>query len=349
MPGYIFVILLIMLGLMLLIMRKTYFYLPIKELKRRAKNGDPTSHNLYRAASYQSSLHLLLMPLAGLSLAGGIVQLAAIAPAWVAVVVTALLLWFTFSWLPNTKLSPPSISLTVAITPAVVWTLNYLHPFLSEFSKIAGKYYSAINHTGLYQRDDLIHLIEKQKEQSDSRMSTTELDMAARALTFSEQKVRDVLVPRKQVHKVGENDTVGPVLLDELHKTGYTSFPVSKGKPDNMVGVLYLKDIGLKTVGHVREFMKPQVYYAHEGDSLSEVLNAFYQTKHHMFVVVNSFEEYVGIVTVEDIIFRLLGSLPDHDFDEHTDKKAVASRHPKPSKNGKKDKKLPEPEETVIE
>ncbi|MGH7194765.1 MAG: CBS domain-containing protein, partial [Candidatus Saccharimonadales bacterium] len=70
------------------------------------------------------------------------------------------------------------------------------------------------------------------------------------------------------------------------------------------------------------------VYYLHVKDSLSEVLHAFFVTNHPVFVVINSSEEYVGMISVEDILRQLVGHVPGDDFDQFADPEAVAARHP---------------------
>jgi CBS domain containing-hemolysin-like protein len=81
--------------------------------------------------------------------------------------------------------------------------------------------------------------------------------------------------------------------------------------------------------------MHGSVYYVHENDSLSEALHAFFVTNHPLFVVVNSFEEFVGVLTVESILRQLLGHVPGDDFDQYTDLAAVAARHPRAKKSKK--------------
>jgi CBS domain containing-hemolysin-like protein len=95
--------------------------------------------------------------------------------------------------------------------------------------------------------------------------------------------------------------------------------------------------------------MEPTVYYLHENDTLSEALHAFFVTNHPLFVVVDSFEEYVGVVTIENILHTLLGHIPGDDFDQYTDSSAVAARHTKVEKPEQSSEPSVKTEDEVIE
>lgn len=331
-----YALILLLLALAGVMARKTYYQLPPHELKRQSEKHPGSSQaKLYGAVAYGTSLRVLLWFFITLTTAGSAVILArevAWAPGLLAVV---LVLWVAFSWLPSSKVSGLSLRLTLLVTPLLTWLLNYLHPLLSRGAGAVEKRYSAPRHTGIFEREDLLRLIDEQQAQADSRLRPEELQIARRALSFDDYTVADVLTPRKQIKTVRADDTVGPVLIDELHKTGeeYVLVRDGAGKAkDPFVGTLPIRNLGLETSGHVRDVMDSRVYYVHENDALSEALHAFFSTNHPLFVVVNSFEEYVGIITVENILRQLLGHVPGDDFDQYANITAVAARHPKPKK-----------------
>ncbi|PID32473.1 hypothetical protein CR970_00455 [Candidatus Saccharibacteria bacterium] len=147
-------------------------------------------------------------------------------------------------------------------------------------------------------------------------------------MVFGERQVRDVLTPRRVVHAVDADSTIGPVLLDELHRSGFSRFPVRESGTDKIVGVLYLRDVrGGKTSGQVRDIMHPsEVCYVHEEQTLTEALGIILRLRRHMLIVVNSFEEYVGVVTIEDLMEQIVdGPLVD-EFDRYDDMRAVAAK-----------------------
>jgi CBS domain containing-hemolysin-like protein len=325
-------IILLLLALSGVVMRKTYFYLPLHELKRKAEHQDETAASLYRAAAFGNSLRGLLWLYIGLTGAAGIVLLARQLPVWVCLLIVGPLLWIAFSLIPASRTTRLGTRLTLLVTPFIAWLMNYLHPLLSRAADLARRRYTAPNHTRLFERDDLLELIERQQSQADNRVSEEELEVARRALSFGDYKVADVLTPRKQIKTVLADDIIGPILIDEVHQSGQESVLVRDSKKGPVIGSLGLSQLGLNSQGKVRDVMNPTVYYLHANDSLSEALHAFFVTNHPLFVVVNSSEEYVGIVTIESIVRQLLGHVPGDDFDQYTDLAAVANRHPKKAK-----------------
>lgn len=329
MNDFLLALLLLILALVGIVVRKTYFFLPIHELKRRAEKHDHAAAELYRAAAYGNSLKTLLWLYIGLTGAGCIIILARDLPVWASLLIVGPILWATFSWLPATRLTGPGVRLTVMLTSPLVWLLNYLHPILSRSADAVENKYVIPIHTRIFEKEDLLRLIERQQRQPDSRVSQEELEIVRHALTFDEQTVGDILTSRKKLKTVLADETVGPILIDELHKSGQSYILVREKNKGPVIGTLDFNRLTIKSSGKVRDIMDSTVYYVHENDTLSEALHAFFVTNHPMFVVVNSFEEFVGIITVENILHQLLGHTPGTDFDQYADPSAVAAKHDK--------------------
>lgn len=325
-------------------LQKTYTHLPRPELKRRARTGDNFANLLYRAAGYGLSLDVLLWLVIGVSAAGFFVLVARTLPAWIALVVSMAVLWFGFAWLPKTRVTKFGNILARIVTPQLSWLLDKLHPILNRIGVFARRHHSIAIHTGLYQKEDLLDLLNRQKTQVDSRITDDELSIAKNALTYGDKLVRSVLTPRRVVKMVSATDAIGPVLMDELHANGHSRFPVYQDKPDNIIGTLYLRDLmAAKAGGRVRDLMVKNVYYVQEEGTLDHVLQAFLKTKHHLFIVVNNFEELVGIVTIEDVLEQILGKPILDEFDKYDDMRAVAALEAKHVHSGHKSEHSEEP------
>ena len=330
MSAFIFAILLILLSLLALTLEKTYFYVPSKELRRLAGRGDNVAQTLLAAEVYGAELKLVLWLITGLSAAGSFVLFARIAPTLLGFVAVALVLWLGFLWIPRTRLTAVGTYVALWSTPVVVQILRVVHPVTAFVANLAFR--SPLSaHTGLYEREDVYELLKRQKGQNDNRISHKDLELLRKTLRFGDYHVRDLVVPRRQVKAVNLNDNIGPVLLDELHSSGHSSFPVYDGQPANLVGTLLIDDIADVTQrGKVRDFYEKKVAYVHSNDSLAQALQGLSETNQPLLVVVNSANEYVGIVTLNDILHELLGDAPEESFSEHNDRKAVASRHSQP-------------------
>ena len=75
------------------VVRKTYYHLPSRELKRRARGRDQQSEKLYRAVAYGSSLRVLLWIYIGLTAAASFDFFVRALPVWLSLVVIGMLLW----------------------------------------------------------------------------------------------------------------------------------------------------------------------------------------------------------------------------------------------------------------
>ena len=323
------VILAIILGFLPLLavsLLKTYRHVSERELRRRARQHDPLAEVLHRAVAYGLSLDILLWFVVGVSAALFMIILSRNITAWVAFLGAAAYLWFSFAWLPNSRVGQPSLWFAKKLTPAIAWTLDKLHPLLDRLAAFIDRHRPVIVHTGLFEKEDLLDLIDRQQVAVHNRIDKEELRLVAGALTFGDKLVRDVMTPRKIMKAVKASDAIGPILLDELHASGFSRFPVLGENNQEIVGTLYLHDlVGFDTAHeHVKDAMVHKVYYIHEESALAEALAAFISTRHHLFLVVDSFEEIIGLISLEDVIEEILGREVVGEFDQYENLRMVA-------------------------
>lgn len=309
-------------------LRKTYQYIPPRELKRRAREGDELAKMLYRAVGYGYSLEVVLWTIIGLCASAFFLTAVWVWPAWFALLVSAILVWLGFYWIPTGRVTEVGRRLAGFVAPALAWVLHYIHPVTDWIVAFVQRHRPVHFHTGLYDKQDLLDLLEFQRRQADSRIDESELEIAQHALTFGDVLVRDVLTPRRVVKTVSIEDKVGPVLMADLHKSGFSRFPVYDQREDNIVGTLFLRDAtDVKAGGTVREIMRSnRICYVHEEQPLTEALQAVLKTHRHLMIVVNSFEEYVGIITIEDVLEQIVGKPIIDEFDQYDDMRAVAAK-----------------------
>lgn len=345
-------ILVIFLGLLTLVavsLQRTYSRVPIKELKRRARAGDDIAVGLIKVVGFGHSLRAVLWFLIGLTSAGFFITVAKSTPVWFALAASGMLVWVGFVWIPAARVTYLSEKIAAWCAPVFARLLVYLHPFIDLAVRFIRRHRPVHVHTGLYDRQDIIDLLERQQVQPDNRIERAELEIARHALTFGDDIISQHMVPRRIVKTVKADESLGPVIMDELHNSGHSRFPVYEGKPDTMVGTLYLRDLlGAKHGGTVGELMRPEVSYIHEDQSLHDALQAILRTHRQLFIVVNSFEEYVGIITLEDVLEAVIGSPIIDEFDQYDDLRAVAARAAKREHDDHISKEL-EPESTTEE
>lgn len=305
-------------------LQRTYYHYPLKELKRRARIGDPLAELLYRPVSYGMSLKVLLWIIVVGSASLSFVLLANAFETWFAVILIGFLIWLGFLWIPSSQLTSVSMALARFLTPIVNSLLYRLHPILQRIGNVVQRLRRINIRTGLYEKEDLADLLEQQRNLPDNRIPSSEIDLLQHALWFGDKLVNNAYVPLRAVQTVVESEPIGPKLMDELYKSGYSRFPVMNDD-QQIVGTLYLKDLVQKQLkGHVRDVMHRDVFYVHEDFTLHQALQAFLKTKHHLFIVVNSFEEFVGIITIEDILEQVIGKPIIDEFDKYEDMREVA-------------------------
>lgn len=175
-------------------------------------------------------------------------------------------------------------------------------------------------------REELLHLI----SQSQRILTADEKSLMIHGLQFSSRKVSEVMRPRGKIDTIGAKELLGPLVLNDLHKTGHTRFPVVDKDIDHVIGVLHVRDLlSLDTKRSVtaEKAMEPRVFYIHQDQTLHHALMAFLRTYHHLFIVVNEDQETVGILSLEDTIEALIGRKIIDEFDAHSDIARVARRN----------------------
>lgn len=179
----------------------------------------------------------------------------------------------------------------------------------------------------LNSQDELLHLV----KHSPGILSNEEYERLVANLKFDTVKVSDIMTPRSVIEAVPLGETLGPLVLDELYKTGHSRFPVYDGDLDHIVGMLYLHDLLDLRQGSqpAKKAMQTKVYFVRADRDLSHALHGFLKTKHHLFVVVNEYRETVGLLSLEDVMESLLGVKITDEFDAFDDLRAVAEHNPR--------------------
>lgn len=179
--------------------------------------------------------------------------------------------------------------------------------------------------THVESRDELQHLITN----SHHILTNEEKSLFTHGLQFSSRKVNEVMTPRAKITSIGAKEMLGPLVLDDLHRTGHTRFPVIDKDIDHVIGLLHIQDLlslDNKRSVTAEKAMEPRVFYIHQEQTLQHALMAFLRTHHHLFIVVNEDQETVGVLSLEDTIEALIGHKIVDEYDAHNDIRHVARR-----------------------
>ena len=179
--------------------------------------------------------------------------------------------------------------------------------------------------TTVASREELIHVI----DQSSRLVEQGEYELLKSALQFNELIIKDFMTPRESIDTVKVSELLGPLVLDDLHKTGHHQFPVIDPDIDHVVGVLDVEDllmVGDKSSPHVRRAMDARVCYIRQSDKLESALTAFVKTKRHLLIVVDEAGATAGLLSLGDVIGALTGRVSDEAFDEYDNLQSVVGR-----------------------
>lgn len=295
----------------------------VRELKRQARKGNIKAAQVYSVRSiYSAQLLVLLWGIVSLCTAGTVLLIENLLSVWLAVVISLPILIFIHTVLPLSKKPRHSLGLAAAMSPFLLAVLNLLRPVLSALTKLVSRFIELDPIRSVHSKDELLEIL-KHSERA-TKVSKDEILIACSALTFGDENIGRVMTPIGVVKTVNEKDVLTPVMLDELHDSGFSRFPV-KGNGDTYVGTLYFKDaVNMETSHTVKNIMRKSVFYVNEAALLDQALKAFLKTQHHLFMVVNEYEDVVGVITIEDILERIIGKKIVDEFDQYDDLRVVA-------------------------
>lgn len=312
------------LGFLVLTLR-SYEYMSAAELKRRARKGHKKAKAVYSVrGAYGNDVFVVLWGLIGIISSIFVLLLEAKVWALGAVLFSIPVTVMVHAVLPWSKYPEPSLNLAAASAPVMYRVLIVFSPLIKLLSKLTGSWIVRNESKRVHSKEELVDLLE-QTQIEDDPFSKDELSIAVHALTFGNKAITEVMTPISVVKTMKSTDVLSPVLLGELHESGHSRFPVINDKDGSYVGMLYSKDLELlRDNKQVKDVMKHEVFYVNEFSSLDNVLNAFLQTKHHLFMVVNEYEDIVGVISIEDVLEQVLGRQIIDEFDKYGDLRLVA-------------------------
>jgi CBS domain containing-hemolysin-like protein len=164
---------------------------------------------------------------------------------------------------------------------------------------------------------------EELKSLADAGQEEGLLEQGGRKMIYSvfelgDTLVREIMVPRIDVLAL-EVNTPLPEAVNALLASGHSRVPVYEEAVDNILGLLYAKDLlrlwrqdsGLNSL---RELLRP-AYFVPEAKKADELLAEMQARRVHMAVVVDEYGGVAGMVTMEDIVEEILGEIQD-EFDQ---------------------------------
>lgn len=168
-----------------------------------------------------------------------------------------------------------------------------------------------VHGTEAHTSDELRLLLDQSKESGE--IQDSEHELIENVFQFNDRMVKQIMVPRT---KLSALDVAAPEdkILETVFSEGYSRLPVYEGSIDNIVGVLYVKDL-LPIIRRgepveLARIMRPP-FFVPETKKINRLLRQFQRKHIVMAVVSDEFGGVSGIVTIEDIMEELVGEIQD--------------------------------------
>lgn len=170
----------------------------------------------------------------------------------------------------------------------------------------------------VYTKKELIKIIEEHEDSKHSAVDEDEEKIVKGALSYSSKLVRDVMTTEDKVFMLDTAATLNKNTLAQIRKKGASRIPVFNKKREQIVGMLYVKDLiderfHDKPVG---VSARKTVHFVNDDKRLDDVLNSFRSTRNHLFVARNAKKEFTGIITIEDVIEEIIGTEIIDEYDQ---------------------------------
>ena len=168
---------------------------------------------------------------------------------------------------------------------------------------------------GYLSTEELKLLVETGSEQGG--IEEEEKEMIHGVIELAEKRVHEVMVPRIGIRAVNVDDSLDEV-LDMIVRAGHSRLPVFDDSLDNIVGILYAKDLLPYLKGNsrgngaidIRELVRPAVYVP-ESKPVDDLLHEMQVAKRHIAIVVDEYGGTAGLVTMEDVVEEIVGEIQD--------------------------------------
>ena len=178
-------------------------------------------------------------------------------------------------------------------------------------------------------QDELINLL--RDAQIRSLIDSETLNMIEGVITFTQMKVRDIMLPKKQITCVPSSASLSEI-TQIVAESGHSRFPITGENVDDIVGILHAKDLLRYQNKSVDAFdlhdIAREAMFVPESKGLHPLLSEFQANRNHLAIVVDEYGAVSGFVTLEDIIEQIIGDIEDEfDIDEEAYIKTHDKKH----------------------
>ena len=207
-----------------------------------------------------------------------------------------------------------------------IWALRFtwlgrlldfiLRPFTLLLIRLIGSTNSLQRQLSAVTDDELKNWVET--GQPEGSLEKRERKMIYSIFQFGETLCREIMVPRIDVFGLDISTSL-PEAIDAITRSGHSRIPVYAEDIDNILGILYAKDLlrtpqGSSAPDRLRKLLR-QAYFVPEAKKVDELLREMQGRGVHMAIVVDEYGGTAGIITLEDIVEEIVGEIRD-EYDQ---------------------------------
>ena len=222
---------------------------------------------------------------------------------------------------PKSIAKQKSEEVSLKVSKPINIIVKVLKPFVGIFTFISGAFIRMLGGDPkatepFITEEELKTMVGVSEE--EGVLEGVEKEMIFNVFDFADSQAKDVMVQRVDIVAVDSEATYEEV-LEVIKKEQFSRIPVYNQTIDDIVGVLYVKDLiiagqnkeGFKVSDYMRE-----PYYTFEFKKIKELFNEMKKTRNHLSVVLDEYGGTVGIVTIEDLIEEVFGDIED-EYDDY--------------------------------
>ena len=211
------------------------------------------------------------------------------------------------------RYAQPMLLVLVWPIQLVTWLTRPLVAVLFLLTRAVTRPFGASPEAGtLVSEEEIKALVETGEEQGV--LEETERDMIRSIFDLGDKRVHEVMVPRTDIIGI-DCDTPPGELLERVVAAGHSRIPVYEGSADQIIGVLYVKDVFRRIArgeqpAALGEHLRPALFVP-ETKKVDELLREMQTEKTHMAIVVDEYGGTAGLVTIEDLVEEIVGEIRD--------------------------------------
>lgn len=216
--------------------------------------------------------------------------------------------------IPNALAEKHNVAWTILLLPG----LSLFYILIRPFAKLMLYSEKKVDETVSNLTESDINELKQDTESDTPTREEQEVQLLKGVMKFGSIQVKQIMRPRPDVVALNEA-TPFDEAIKVIKESGYSRIPVYRQTLDNIIGILYTKDLlAFLQNGADKNWNKliREAFFVPEGKKIAELLIEFQTKMIHMAVVIDEYGSTAGIVTLEDILEEIIGEIRDESDDK---------------------------------